>query len=100
MAKTANVMARIDPELKEQAEDILSRLGVPVSTFITMAYNQIVLKNGIPFDLTLPACPPSLEDLTKEDFDAMMERGLSESKAGLGDPVDQAFSEVRQALRL
>ena len=39
-AKTANVTARIQPEIKEQAEAILSQLGIPVSVFIDMAYRQ------------------------------------------------------------
>ena len=40
-AKTANVTARIQPEIKEQAEAILSQLGIPVSVFIDMAYRQV-----------------------------------------------------------
>ena len=38
--KTANVTARIQPNIKEQAEEILERLGIPVSVFIDMAYRQ------------------------------------------------------------
>ena len=34
--KTANVTARIQPNIKEQAEAILDRLGIPVSVFIDM----------------------------------------------------------------
>ena len=48
-AKTANVTARIQPEIKEQAEAILSQLGIPVSVFIDMAYRQVILRDGIPF---------------------------------------------------
>ena len=39
--KTANVTARIQPNIKEQAEEILERLGIPVSVFIDMAYRQV-----------------------------------------------------------
>ena len=31
MSKTANLYVRIEPELKEQAEKILSALGIPAS---------------------------------------------------------------------
>ena len=51
--KTATVLARVDPELKKEAEEILSRLGVPVSLLINMLYNQIVLRKGIPFEISL-----------------------------------------------
>ena len=52
--KTATVLARVDPELKKEAEEILSRLGIPVSLLINMLYNQIVLRKGIPFELNIP----------------------------------------------
>ena len=57
-AKTANVTARIQPEIKEQAEAILSQLGIPVSVFIDMAYRQVILRDGIPFPLDLPPGSP------------------------------------------
>ena len=31
MARTANVFARVEPELKEQAESVLDQLGIPMS---------------------------------------------------------------------
>ena len=51
--KTATVLARVDPELKRDAEDILDRLGIPASLVINMLYKQIVLKKGIPFELNV-----------------------------------------------
>ena len=53
-AKTATVLARMDPELKKQAEAILDRLGIPASLLINMLYNQIVLTKGIPFKICVP----------------------------------------------
>lgn len=51
MAKTANLYARIEPEIKEKAEEILEALGIPVSNAINMFYKQIILQQGIPFDV-------------------------------------------------
>ena len=48
MAKSANLYARIEPEIKEEAEAILSALGVPASNAITMFYKQIILHRGLP----------------------------------------------------
>lgn len=45
-AKTANVTARIQPDIKEQAEAILEKLGIPVSVFIDMVYRQIIMRMG------------------------------------------------------
>lgn len=48
-AKSANLYARIEPEVKEQAESILSALGIPASNAINMFYKQIILQRGLPF---------------------------------------------------
>ena len=53
-SKTATVLARVDPELKKEAEEILDRLGIPTSLLVNMLYKQIVLTRGVPFDLRLP----------------------------------------------
>ena len=54
MAKTATVRARVEPHLKEQAESVLQALGLNPTAAITLYYEQIVRRGGIPFDLALP----------------------------------------------
>ena len=44
MANTTAVYARIDTKLKDNAESILSQLGISPSSAIQMLYSQIVLK--------------------------------------------------------
>ena len=51
MARTANVFARVRTDLKEQAEDILQQLGIPMSNAVGMFLKQIVLQKGIPFEM-------------------------------------------------
>ena len=46
-AKSANLYARIEPEVKEKAEGILSALGIPASNAINMFYKQIILQRGL-----------------------------------------------------
>ena len=57
-AKTANLYARIEPDIKEQAESILAELGVPASNAINMFYKQIILQKGLPFAVKLPSAKP------------------------------------------
>ena len=59
MARTANVFARVEPEVKEQAEQVLDRLGIPMSNAVGMFLRQIVLQRGIPFEMKLPAVRPA-----------------------------------------
>lgn len=53
-AKSANLYARIEPDVKEQAEGILATLGIPASNAINMFYKQIILNRGLPFEVKIP----------------------------------------------
>ena len=94
--KTANVLARVEPDVKEQAESILNMLGVPASTVINMLYKQIIMTRGIPFPLTLPSVPVSRDEMDAAVFDNMMERGLKQAKAGQGMSLEDAFAELER----
>ncbi len=96
--KTANVMARIEPDLKEKAEDILDNLGIPASVVINMLYKQIVLTRSIPFPLSLPAAPVSLDEMDDAAFDAMMQDGLDDAKANRSLSLAEAMAELRRGL--
>lgn len=54
MAKTGFVNARIDKELKEEAEKILERVGLSKTQAIQLFYRQICLTNGLPFPVRIP----------------------------------------------
>ena len=56
--KSANLYARIEPDVKEQAEEILAALGIPASNAINMFYKQIILQRGLPFEVKMPSARP------------------------------------------
>ena len=82
MAKSANLYARIEPDVKERAETILNALGIPASNAITMFYKQIILHNGLPFDVKLPEHPLDISRMTAEQLNAELEKGYADMKAG------------------
>lgn len=95
--KSSNVAARVEPEIKEKAEEILSRLGISASNGINMFYRQVILWNGLPFRPSIPvAAPKSLGEMTREDFDAKMARSLAQVEAGEGVPADEFFYSLKQ----
>ena len=94
--KTANVLARVEPDVKEQAESILNMLGVPASTVINMLYKQIIMTRGIPFPLTVPSVPVARDEMDAYAFDTMMEKGLKQAKAGQGMSLEDAFAELER----
>lgn len=54
MPKSKTITVRIDPELKEEVEEILSQLGLTVSQSIVLFYKQVQLHQGLPFEVRLP----------------------------------------------
>ena len=93
--KTANVIARVEPEVKEKAERILSQLGIPSSTAINMLYREIILWQGLPFRPSIPSSGPrAYDELTMEEFDQRMAIGLAQAKANQSAPVDEVFDRL------
>ncbi len=46
MAKTSNVFARVEPGVKEQAEQVLNELGIPMSNAVNTIYRSTFPKTG------------------------------------------------------
>lgn len=97
MARTSNIFARVEPEIKEQAEKVLDRLGIPMSNAVGMFLRQVVLQRGIPFEMKLPQTTPlSYGSLTREQFDVEMEKGLADVKAGRVYSADDIEAEMKR----
>lgn len=97
--KSANVLARVEPEIKEQAESIMSKLGLPASVVINALYKQIIMTKSIPFSLSLPQEPASRDSMTTAEFNSLMEKGLSQAKSDNSRPVSDVFADLRRELR-
>lgn len=96
-AKSANLYARIEPDVKEQAESILSALGIPASNAINMFYKQIILNRGLPFEVKIPMTRPlDMSKLTEAELNAELEKGYADMTAGRTKPARQAFSDIRK----
>ena len=54
MAKTETIRARVEPELKHQAEALLRELGMSVTEAITLFYRQVTMHRGLPFEVKIP----------------------------------------------
>ena len=98
MAKTSNVMARVEPEVKEQAENILAQLGLPVSVVINSLYRQIIMRNGLPFQMAIPVSIPSRDTMNSADFSVMMDRGIEQAKNNNSIPLDDAMNDLLRGL--
>ena len=54
MSKSAMVQARVEPDLKNNAESIFRELGLNSAQAITMFYKQVELTGGLPFNVGVP----------------------------------------------
>lgn len=54
MAKTGMIRARVEPDLKQQAEECFAELGLSTTEALTLFYKQVALHHGLPFDVRIP----------------------------------------------
>ena len=65
MQKDATISLRIDSDLKNDVEKILKSLGIPMTTAITMYFNQIKMRNGIHSHLLFQICLKHMKIILK-----------------------------------
>lgn len=97
--KTANVIARVEPNVKEQAEAIMEMLGIPASVVINTLYKQIIMTRSIPFPLTIPAVPVARDEMDEQAFNTMLSQGIKEASNGNSCRASEVFAELRQELQ-
>lgn len=54
MAKTENLNIRIEPEIKKEAEETLSYLGLTMAEAVKIFLKQVIMTDSIPFEIKVP----------------------------------------------
>ena len=98
MEKTATLNLRVNPTTKKSAEDVLSRLGIPMSTAIEMYLRQITLTGGIPFRVSLPQAPDTINAdlMTTAEIHTKLQEGFDDIEAGRVQDAKAAFAAFRE----
>lgn len=95
--KSANLYARIEPDVKEKAESILAALGIPASNAINIFYKQIILQRGLPFEVKMPSAKPvNINTLSETEFHEELEKGYADMQAGRTKSAKEAFADIRK----
>ncbi|WP_216448496.1 type II toxin-antitoxin system RelB/DinJ family antitoxin [Arcanobacterium phocae] len=92
--KDATVSARVEYHVKNEAEAILQKLGIPTSVVINSLYRQIIYRRGVPFGLMLPAMPKTEDEFTKTELNAKLEHSYAQSVHGEGRPFEAVFDDL------
>ena len=97
MSKTTSIFARVEPEIKEQAEMVLNKLGIPMSNAINIFLRQVVLQNGLPFEVKIAHNKPlAFGDLTSDEFNNEIEKGLNDLRAGRVLSADKVAERINR----
>jgi addiction module RelB/DinJ family antitoxin len=101
MEKSATLNLRVNPAIKQQAEDVLKQLGIPMATAIDMYLRQISLTGGIPFAVSLPKAPAAInaDNMTADELHAALQAGLDDIEAGNVQDASSAFTAFRDSHR-
>jgi len=111
MSKTAMIRARVEPDLKRDAEQVFDKLGLSPTQAVTLFYRQVTLRQGIPFDVAVPRATPEAAGTGRhpyvlDDPDivaawvAEAERRYEAYRAGRmkGIPADEVLASAREEL--
>ncbi len=87
MANTTNISIRMDVELKEQAEQLFSELGMNMTTAFNIFLRQAVRQQRIPFDVALDV--PNAETIA----------AMAEAERISRDPSVKGYTDVDQMMK-
>lgn len=83
MGKTSNIYVRVEPNIKEQAEIVLEQLGIPMSNAVSIFLRQVVMQQGLPFEVKLPSSRPiAITDMSDAQFNIEMLKAHNASEKG------------------
>ena len=83
---TIPTQIRIDELTKKQASELLAGLGMNLSEAVNIFLKQVVLRGGLPFEITYPEYKPEVIE------------ALEEAKKISHDPNTPRFSSFAEAL--
>lgn len=98
MEKTATLNLRVNPTVKKGAEEVLNKLGIPMSVAVDMYLNQIYLTGGIPFKIALPNAPASInaDEMSSKELNEKLEAGYADMRAGRVQDAGEAFRKLEE----
>ena len=100
-AKTTNMYIRVEPEVKIVVEKMFNQLGILFSTAVNLFLKQVVMKQCIPFELTVSSHHPVFFDnLTEGEKDAIIAEGYQKYRKKQGTVVADVFADLEKDYKL
>lgn len=89
MAKTDTLHVRVEPSVKQKAEKTLNDLGLSITEAINVFLNQVILNDGIPFEIKKPK-------YNKATIQALEDTKNQKNLSKTFDNVDEMFEELNK----
>ena len=97
MGKTSNIYVRVEPNIKEQAEIVLEQLGIPMSNAVSIFLRQVVMQQGLPFEVKLPSSRPiAITDMSDAQFNIEMLKAHNAFEKGKTYSLEEVENELKK----
>ena len=97
MQKTANISLRIEPDVKAQAEDVFSHLGISVTDAINVFLHASIMEGGFPFQPKRPQYNAETIAAMQEARDIMSGKTQAKRYASLSELMRDLDAEDEDA---
>jgi addiction module RelB/DinJ family antitoxin len=87
------VQARIDSELKSEAEEVLGRYGIDLPTLFRMTLHAVINAKGVPFPTSLTS-----ELTAKEDYQDFIDADKAYKKFKVSGKETRSIHELKKEL--
>lgn len=94
MSKTANISLRIEPEIKAQAEDVFSNLGISVTDAINVFLHMSIMEGGFPFQPRKPRYNAETIAAVQEARDIMSGKQQAKRYASFSDLLKEIDADA------
>ncbi|MDD7513455.1 MAG: type II toxin-antitoxin system RelB/DinJ family antitoxin [Clostridiales bacterium] len=99
MGKTSNIYVRVEPNIKEQAEIVLEQLGIPMSNAVSIFLRQVVMQNGLPFEVKIHGSRPiAIADMSEAQFNMEMLKAQNDFEKGKTYSLEEVENELKKEL--
>lgn len=99
MGKTSNIYVRVEPNIKEQAEIVLEQLGIPMSNAVSIFLRQVVMQNGLPFEVKIHGSRPiAIADMSEAQFNMEMLKAQNDFEKGKTYSLEEVENDLKKEL--
>ncbi len=99
MSKTTHINVKIDTENKEKAEKILYELDIAPSDAINMFYEQIILHNGLPFEIDTHSKNLDMSNVLKEELKSELEKDIHDIEHNRSEALEEVYDYFKKHIK-